>query len=125
MLLGEGDTQCLTLQFLWVASLLLRRDTAHAQVLQFVPVLLWRWESFEPTSLCINETPRVREQRDLPIVTGASKVELGLEPRYLISMAMSSSDVPVGNEHQRAQRGRRVADGKDGGRIPAQELSGE
>lgn len=97
-----------------IASLLLGRDTAHVRVLQSA-VLLWRRESFESTSSRTFETPGVGSKGTCS-GSGAPKTELGLEPRCLISMAMSTSDVSVGSEDQRAQGGRWVTWRRDSGR---------
>lgn len=64
-----GGTHCLILQFLWVTSILLRRDIQlMAQVLQSMPVLLWRWESFEHTSLCTDEISRSESKGTCPLL---------------------------------------------------------
>lgn len=82
---GRGrDTQCLTFQFLWVTSFLQRRDIQ----LTFKSSSLCQCccgdgRAFELTTSRTDEKPRVREQRDSPVVTDASKAELGLEPRCL------------------------------------------
>ena len=81
---------------------------------------------FEPTSSFTHQKPEVREQRDLPVVTGASEAALGLEPRCRIATAASRNDVPVGNEDQGAHNGGGGADSNPrlGGSIQAEGLSG-
>lgn len=108
ILLGEtGDTQCLILQFFWVTSILLRRDIqlklrssglcqcccGGGRALSPLPCVQMKYQGCKSKGTCLLSQLLQRQSQVC-----------------LISMAMSSSDVPVGNEVQRMQGWRRVAD---------------